>query len=160
MILGLGSTSGVSLSNVTRPSASYFQPGDRYQIKVSGPPNSPVSVTVKLPSGDLSSTTYGSTDASGNFSMYGDIGVEHVGHWIETWHVGGQDVAPVLAFDVLKAPTAITPAPSETSPTETTPPVVQQDGTPFDLSTFVSDNKWLLIGGAAAVAFFMFGRGK
>jgi len=155
MIVGLAAASpGVSLANVTRPSASYFQPGDRYQIKVSGPPNSPVSVTVRLPSGELSSTTYGSTDASGNFSMIGDMGVEHLGHWVETWHVAGQDVAPVLSFDVLKAPTA---APSSSQ--SDTPPVVVEDGTPFDLSTFASENKWLLIGGAAVVAFVMM-RGK
>ena len=152
MIVGLGASNpGVTLANVTRPSASYFQPGDRYQIKVSGPPNSPVSVTVKLPSGDMSSTTYGSTDAAGNFSMVGDISVEHIGHWIETWHVAGQDVAPVLAFDVLKAASASS---GSSLPTEAQP------ATGFDLSGFVSQNKWLLIGGAAVVAFFMFGRGK
>jgi len=158
-----------SILNATRPSASYFQPGDRYQVKVSGAPNSPVSVTAQFPNGEKSSTTYGTTDSSGAFSMYGDITDAHLGHWVEVWHVGSQD-APSIAFDVLKAGGSGSSSGGTgssaggtgssgaggtgSSGNETAPPAA------FDLSGFVAENKWLLIGGAAVVAFFMMGRGK
>jgi hypothetical protein len=144
-------TPAASITNLSRPSASSFQVGDRWEIRVSGAANSPVSVTAKLPNGETSSTSYGSTDSSGSYRMNGQMAEDSIGHWVETWHVGNRDAA-AISFDVL-------PAASKETPSGTSQDILKDILPTGDVSSWVSENKWLLIGGAAAL-FFVMGRGK
>jgi len=69
---------------------------------------------------------------------------------VETLAASGQ--APATGFDISaylqQLIQGLTPTPTAGTASS------------FDLSGFVSDNKWLLIGGAAVVVFLMFGRKK
>jgi hypothetical protein len=155
----------VSISNVTRPGSSYFQPGDRYRVEVTGQPNSPVSVTVIFPNGDVSSSSYGSTDSSGYFAMYGDMTDAHIGHWVETWRVGDKDASPVLSFDVLKpqaAASTATPSSAATGqPVQQT--VLQQAAGAIEgagWADWLKQNPLIALGGAALLVILLMGGRK
>ena len=150
-----------SIVNLTRPGSSYFQVGDRWQARVSGSENMQVCVTAKHPDGKSDTACYGSTDGSGLFTMAGTMDESTVGHWEETWHVGSAD-APTFSFDVLKAQ-ATQQTSGDSSGQQTTDKTPAPTSSSFGLSTlstFISDNKWLLIGGAGVAVFMLMGRGK
>lgn len=133
MILGLGAASTVSFSNLSHP-GSVLRVGDSWEVRISGPPNTPVSATGVFPNGDIATTPFGSTNAAGILSITGEMKAEHVGHWVVTWHVGDTDASPVLNFDVVTAPEQVFDE-SVPSPTSGTP--------------------WLLIGVAVITAWFL-----
>ena len=89
----------VSLVNVTR-GGSDFLVGDLWRVDVNGPPNQPVVNHAVKDGIDLGSTQYGYTDGSGNFVLTGSMAGVDVGHWTETWSVGGVDATPTLMFTV------------------------------------------------------------
>ena len=149
-----------SIVNLTRPGSSYFQVGDRWQVRVSGYENMHVCVTAKHPDGKSDTACYGSTDGSGLFTMTGTMDESTVGHWEETWQVGSSD-APAFSFDVLKVQaTQQTQQQTNTGNQQATDKTPGKTTSSFDLSAFVSENKWLLLGGAGLAVFMLMGRGK
>jgi hypothetical protein len=83
----------LSFTNLTSGHNSNFKVGDRWQIHISGAaPNQPVSVTGGL-NGASALAPQGNTDASGNFSLNGQMTQAQVGAWSEAWSVGSTPVA-------------------------------------------------------------------
>ena len=95
----IGTAATVLITNLTGPSNAAFVVGDSWRIVISGAPNQPVCMTGTfngLPTGG----TFGSTDASGNFSLSGLMTSAVVGNWRETWYVGGVQATQVVSFAV------------------------------------------------------------
>ncbi|MGO9131976.1 MAG: beta strand repeat-containing protein [Bryobacteraceae bacterium] len=103
----------VQVSNTTRPGNTNFNVGDSFQIGVQGPPNQQVTNTVNQNNNGWSTTPYGYTDSSGNFSLSGTMSSSAVGSWTEVWAAAGIQATPTLSFAV----SAITPAISSLAPT-------------------------------------------
>lgn len=91
----------VQLANLSRPGQP-FQVGDKFRVTVTGAANQPVSVTATQNGRAMGTTTYGATNASGVFQLEGQMAAEHVGDWVETWHVGTDSTAE-LTFSVTAA---------------------------------------------------------
>ncbi len=88
----------VTLQNLSRPGSLDFYAGERWAARITGAtPGGTVSCQV-VQSG--SETTYGTTDADGNFLMIGTMGREDVGLWTEIWKVNGVQVLPSIQFRV------------------------------------------------------------
>jgi len=169
-------TASIALNNLSRPGQS-FQVGDLYQVVISGAaPNAPVTNSASQNGASLGTTSYGSTDGSGNFTISGTLQSEHVGSWIEQWTVGGTQQIRTLSFSVTAAPgttaaTTTTDSSSSSSSASTGTPVgsnyavLPAASLPaaswFTDSTIVSfAPNWavLLAGGVAAVAFVFGGK--
>jgi len=89
------------LTNVTKPNSA-FQAGDSFQLLITGPPNSPVIGTASQNGAVTSSTSFGSTNASGQAIITGSWDSTDVGQWQESWQVGSSAPAP-LSFQVYAA---------------------------------------------------------
>lgn len=92
-----------TIKNLTRPRASDFYPGERFEVVVSGPPGESVYLNARQGSKPESATRYGATDASGRFSLRGEMSDEHLGEWQESWWVG-RHAAPQARFTVRPRP--------------------------------------------------------
>jgi hypothetical protein len=143
---GLGLATTAVVSNITRPGET-LAVGDRSLLQISGDPNSDVWVNVIFPSGETGHTKFGRTDASGNFSSQQPYSASDVGHWHMVWSVGEQ---PAEAMDVEVL------AESETTIVGETPPF--DTGVESILPAGTSIPTWVWIAGAAALAWFAFGR--
>lgn len=99
---GTGPTA--QLANVSRPGQN-FQVGDSWKLTITGTPNSPVSDSASQNGQSLGTSSYGSTNANGNFSLTGTFANGTVGSWSEQWDVGGV-AAPVLSFTISAVPAA------------------------------------------------------
>lgn len=64
--------------------------------------NQPVSVTTTLDGANQGSTSMGTTDTSGNFTLTATKNV--AGSWTEQWYVGGVAAVPTLRYNVADAP--------------------------------------------------------
>jgi hypothetical protein len=101
--------------------------------------------------------------------MTGTMDESTVGHWEEIWQVGSED-APAFNFDVVKVQSTQQTqqqtssgnqqTSGDSSGQKTTDKAQETTPSGFDLSTFVSENKWLLIGGAGVAVFMLMGKGK
>ena len=108
------------LTNTSRPGQS-FQVGDSWRLTVQGPPNAPVTDSATQNGTSLGTSPYGSTDATGNFSLSGTFDASTVGSWAEVWSVGGVK-APAISFTVSTAPGGGTgPAAGSTSVAQSSP---------------------------------------
>jgi hypothetical protein len=74
--------------------------GENWALTITGPPNSPVIIGGTKNGAALKPVTLGSTDASGNFVLYGQAGPGDVGAWSETYTVGGVAWPGTLNFQV------------------------------------------------------------
>jgi hypothetical protein len=92
----------LSFQNLTTGVAGTIVAGrDQWRLSITGAaPNVPVSVTAANNNGSQSSTTYGSTDASGNWIMTGSSSSGDIGQWTQTWKAGS-DVAGTLWFQIV-----------------------------------------------------------
>lgn len=86
------------IQNLTSGDSSHFTVGDAWRIVITGTPNSPVSSTASQ-NGATSTSSYGTTDGNGQFSLSGTMGAGAMGNWTEQWSVGGVP-APTLGFTV------------------------------------------------------------
>lgn len=104
-----GSTSGgssggavplsVSIVNNTSGNASTFRIGDNFTVTVTGPPNSPVTLSGTQNGSPFGPVTQGTTNASGKLVVTGTMPSQNVGPWVETWSVGGAS-AGTISFTV------------------------------------------------------------
>jgi hypothetical protein len=126
----------VQIQNVSRPGQS-LQVGDDWRITVTGPSYTPVTVTAVQNGTNLGTSSVGSTDGTGTFTLNGTASAGTVGSWSESWAVGGQQT--LLSFVVAAVPqnlapptgTTVTPQPPNSgvtpgtvingTPTATTP---------------------------------------
>ena len=155
-----GAAPGVSLAFITSRGGTVLQPGDTWTIKISGAtPNIQVSASGIKSGQSLGTTSFGSTDANGNFTLSGSIDSTMLGSWAETWYVGSQ-TAGQLSFSVVAQGSA--PAPIVGSGG----PVVNVTGTATpqsSLTSLISGNvggiptSYLLIGGGALVLILLMG---
>ncbi len=92
----------VVLTNLSNPPNLNLQVGDQFQISISGAsPNQSVTACVTYNGTSEGCTGYGSTDASGNFTLTGtENSTSYEGSWVETWSVGGVAANPTLSFFV------------------------------------------------------------
>jgi hypothetical protein len=82
-----------SFTNLTSGDNATFKVGDRWEIRISGAtPNAPVSVNGGLNGANVL-TQMGNTDASGRFTLNGQMEQSQVGSWIEAWRVNNQIIA-------------------------------------------------------------------
>jgi hypothetical protein len=90
----------VRVLNLSRPLASEFQIGDRFEIQVAAAPGQPISVRT----GRQGRTDWGaviaSTDGAGRWHTEGQFEKSDFGHWREVWTIGGRLASPVIEFDV------------------------------------------------------------
>jgi hypothetical protein len=116
----------LTFSNLTSGSTSVIVAGrDTWRLSITGAaPNAPVMATGRKNGAAPSSTSYGSTDASGNWNLIGSSAAADIGDWTFSWTAGGQ-VAGNLNLSIV-APAA--PAPS--TPTPPAPPTPQTPTNP------------------------------
>lgn len=104
----------VQLNNLTHPGNMHFLVGDSFQVVVHGGANQAVTASATQDGVFLGNTSYGSTNASGNFTLTGvmsatpsTVTLSPFETWTETWYVGGVAATPNLSFTVAP-PLAIT----------------------------------------------------
>jgi hypothetical protein len=86
--------------NTSRPGSADFQVTDRFEIVVTGAPNSPVSVrTIRQGRTDWG-PVIAHTDAGGSWSTEGQFEKQDFGGWREIWTVGGKVANPVVDLSV------------------------------------------------------------
>jgi hypothetical protein len=90
----------VRLPNATRPSATDFQIGDRFEIVITGTANLPVSVRTTRNGRTDWGPVIGRTDTSGRWSTAGKFTKSDFGNWSEAWTVGDKLADPVVDFSV------------------------------------------------------------
>ena len=151
----------VSLDNLTRPGSSFFYVGERFRVTVQGAPGQPVSVTAGSTSLATSTSTYGSTNSQGLFSLDGQMGTGEIGTWRETWRVGDIPASPNLVFDVIAAPASASQVAARVASDNTTAsvligntpsPEATVPATGFDLSTIPT---WAYLAGGGLVLFML-----
>jgi len=93
----------VRLVNTTRP-GSEFRIGDRFEIRIIGAPNQPISVRTSRQGRTDWSPLIGSTDSAGQWSTGGQFEKRDFGSWSEIWTVGGKLASLAIQFDVNTPP--------------------------------------------------------
>jgi hypothetical protein len=88
------------LLNVSRPTSSNFQIGDRFEILITGAPNQPVSVRTAMHGRTDWGPILGSTDSTGRWSVSGQFEKRDFGDWNQVWTVGGKLASPAIRFSV------------------------------------------------------------
>jgi len=91
----------VVLNNLTRGGAALFYPGDSWELVITGPPVSVVTVTGSHNGVPFGPATFGMTDTSGRWYHFGSMSEYELGSWVEQWYVAGQLCTPVLVFQVV-----------------------------------------------------------
>jgi hypothetical protein len=91
----------VVFSNVSRPGQP-IAVGDKWQIIVTGPPGSPVSVASTQNGNSLGSTPMGSIAGNGQLVVGATADAGTVGNWSEVWTIGSTQAN--LTFTVSAAP--------------------------------------------------------
>ncbi len=86
--------STAQVKNLTRPGASDFVVGEKFEVVVTGTPDQVVMCAASQNSSPPAKGTFGRTDKNGRFSLTGAITQIHVGEWSEQWQVGGVKAAP------------------------------------------------------------------
>jgi len=93
------STPQVALSanivNNTSGSASAFRIGDAFTVTVTGPPNSPVTVSGTQNGSAFGPISQGTTNANGVLVITGTMPEQNVGPWVEHWSVGGANAGSI-----------------------------------------------------------------
>lgn len=162
----------VTLTNLTNPGSATFNIGDQWAITVTGPANTPVSVSASQNSIPLGTTPMGTTDATGRLALSAVIGAAQVGAWSETWIIGNQALSPITfnvssasdlsaatndpALDSLEAAAADL-LPSNTTTTATVDATTAWLTSNSLLSVFPN---WLTVGGVGLIAYFAFFKDK
>ena len=147
------SSAGAKLSFTTSRGGNTVQPGDTWQVRITGAaPNSPVSVLGVHPDGGSATASEGSTDSSGNFSMSGSFDSSMIGTWKETWSVGGQP-AGSFSFTVQAAAGAASGGGSSTAGAPAGGGTSAPASGFWTGSAFLGLPNWMLIGGGVAAAF-------
>jgi hypothetical protein len=95
----------VEIRNLTRPGATEFYAGEKFEVLVTGSPNQTVACTATQNSSPASTSTYGRTGAEGRFTLSGTMGSQHLGSWREIWRVG-KAAAPPINFSVSQPPSS------------------------------------------------------
>lgn len=107
-------TPRLAWANTSGGSTSALKSGEYWKITITGgAPNTPVYVDGGK-NGVKARQATGSTDASGNFTMAGQVSDAEIGAWSEQWFVGTAS-AGSITFSVVAAP-APAPAPANTTP--------------------------------------------
>jgi len=91
----------VVLNNLTRGGAALFWVGDSWELVITGPPVSLVTVTGSHNGVPFGPATFGMTDTSGRWYHFGSMSEYELGSWVEQWYVAGQLCTPVLVFQVV-----------------------------------------------------------
>lgn len=89
------------------PHKSQYTVGESWVITATGPPNTPITVTVTYNFQSQGTSTFGYIDSSGNFRFDGTVLSDQVGHWTEEWFIGGISVN-WFEFDVVPVPVPCT----------------------------------------------------
>ncbi len=88
----------VRLTNVTRPTSTDFQIGDRFEIVVTGAANQPVSVRTTMNGRMDWGPVIGQTDMTGRWSATGQFQKSDFGDWSEVWTIGVSWPIPWFIF--------------------------------------------------------------
>lgn len=107
------STVSVTLTNLSNPGEQNFLSGDTWELQVTGPPNSSVTIWASQNGQPLGSEVLGQTDANGVFTLPGSMSDPYIGFWVENYMVGDQVWTGTLTFNV-----SAQPPPPPTSPLE------------------------------------------
>ena len=152
------SASGGHVTFTSSRGSNALQVGDTWLVSITGAtPNAPVTATV-----GSSTSSMGTTDGSGNFSLAGTARSQDVGTWNESWAVAGVP-SGAFAFTVSAPSSQNGDIPTPVLPT--VPVTLQTSGSAassstviggFDLSTIPT---WGWLAAAGVAAFFMFGKG-
>jgi hypothetical protein len=101
-----GAVESTSYSLSVKISGTSFNVGDSWQITVSGPPNSQVSVSGTQNGTSIGSNTpMGTIGSSGTLVLTGTFTASQVGSWTEQWFVAGQS-AGSISFSVASGSTS------------------------------------------------------
>lgn len=92
-----------SLRNLS--GAGGFRVGDRWELTITGRPNSLVTV-VASHNGETSNANFGSTDASGRRVLTGQFDAGTVGSWQQVWSVAGQNATVTFSVVPVGAPSS------------------------------------------------------
>lgn len=120
-------------------SPSGYGVGDTWSMSISGAtPNSPVTISASQNGSSMGTSSFGSTDGSGNWSLSGQFGTNNVGVWSESVMVGGSVVGG-LNFTVTQVTTpaqttASNPTGGNTNTTNTGTAVVPVSGCDLSFS--------------------------
>lgn len=90
----------IRLLNLSHPSASEFQIGDRFEVQIKGAAGQPISVrTIRQGRTDWGPIV-AYTDNAGRWSAVGRFEKSDFGGWNEIWTVGGKLGSPAISFNV------------------------------------------------------------
>jgi len=172
---GSGGTAGGGLSpsfaftNLTSGDNTNFKVGDRWQIQITGPANTPVSYNGGR-NGENKLIQVGSTDSTGKLILNGQMGQGEIGDWLEAWRLNNQ-VIQNLTFRVL--PSSSVTAPTTPGTGAGTGSGQSRETTQSSITKSVFDSlpggsvsiggtevPWALIGGGLLVAYFIFKGGR
>ena len=92
---GSGALSVKIVNNTAGGSASTFRIGDSYTVTVTGPPNSPVTVSGTQNGVAFGPSAQGNTNASGVLTVTGTMPSNNTGPWVENWSVGGVNAGSI-----------------------------------------------------------------
>jgi hypothetical protein len=158
-----------NLINRSRPGFPYAV-GDTFELQISGPANSPVSISATQNNQSLGTSSYGYTDSSGRRNISARWEAGNNGNWDEVIQVGAGTPAR-LSFQVYSSPVAgtVTAAPVVAAPVSVYSPAPASGGPlpspapgalPLEPIEPWYLNKTVLIGAAAAAAAFFFMGGR
>lgn len=90
----------VQMTNTSRPGSSNFWVGDGFRLVFSGRPGQTVSNVATFNGTTRPPYNYGTTDASGSYTLTGTMDTASIGTWTQVWSVGEDQATPTLAFSV------------------------------------------------------------
>jgi len=99
----------VTLVNTTTLGQAGFYSTDCWELTVTGPPNSPVTIWALQNGLPLQSEVLGATDGNGIFVLDGCMSDPYVGYWVENYQVGDQVWQGSLEFWVQEPPAPTSP---------------------------------------------------
>lgn len=112
-----------------------YSVGDQWTLEITGSPNTAVTGSASQNGAASSSSSMGTTDATGKLTLTGTFGAGDVGNWQESYQVGSGSPAS-LSFTV-QAPPAPASTPAAASPVAT--PAVAVNAPGLNLSFLTND---------------------
>jgi hypothetical protein len=144
-----------AIVDVTTGSTSTFNPGDSWQVTISGAqPSAAIVVQTQVNGVPQPATSFGVTDATGGAKVTGTI-PQSAGQWWEQWLVGGQVIA-TISFNV--PGTTVATSPSVDSGAASSSSILDSLSTPVSIFGFSVPVWGLAAAGVGALMLFKGGK--
>jgi len=151
----------VSMRNLSRAgSDTQYQPGDQWQITITGAPGAAVSGSASQNGTNLGTSAFGNLNGAGQMVLTGTITADQAGTWVEGWTVAGNPPSITLSFSVAAAPAGAPAGKGAASGTSSGIPAGSAGGAvalpSFTLPDLSSIPSWAWYAGGGLILFMMF----